>query len=1116
MADARAPEREAAGRDPAVLATRLLPPRPPPGRVPRPRLAARVADGLEGRVVALVAGAGYGKTTLLVECLEGGRLPWVWVSCDPRLEVPERLFAHLLAALGRRFPGVGAGLPPPGDPEERVTALANELLETVPDEFVIALDDVHALGDGAAAVMVRQLMSDLPANVHFAVASRRALGPLPSRVRASGVTVIAEQELAFTLAEAEALLGAGDGPLDEADVGEIHRRTEGWAAGLLLARQAAGAPQHDESLVGGPHFDYLAEEVLATLEPATRRFLTETSILERFTPELATAVTGEERAADLIDSLVRGHLFTVPLDERGEWFRYHHLFRDLLERMLAEATPPAQVRELHRRAGRAFAVAGLYDEAARHHLLGEDHEAAADSLLALSEQTGWARPDPALIELLAQVPARDWERHPHLRLASALVRFLGGERVVALGEWGIAIDALVERGDHEEAVNALFVSQQAMLTCGLRPELRVRAGEPYLERLQDAGTRLSLVEFQIGVAHAVAAHEEEAERWFAAAARRGGPGELALIVPTTELMRSLYFDLPAGRIGTALGRIEPSLERLRPIEVPESLMVQAYGLGFRAAILADTGRYRECLAERAAVLEVSAAVGMREAPGLVNLWWQLTCLSGMGDWSTLATLVDDAERVVARGADTNVEYRYPAALARLDAATGFPQRALVRVAAAREALARYGDAYESPMILIEAAHAAVAAGDRELGIALAEEARETAAARGAGWYRARAALVAAWAEGGGPRAQERVAEAVALSTTGDLELLWTHRERPIAAPVLAAGLELGPVARRAAELAAACGGEVLSEVVERVGSASGRELLARVVDEQTDVEPEAVRALEADTREEVKAAAGDLRRRLEARARQPLRISTFGGLRVLRGSRLLTDADFGRPKARVLLAALVCAGASGLARDRVLDLLWPELTPDRGVRAFDTTLHALRRTLEPWASPRAGGSVIGRVGDLYRLEPGPQDRLDLAEIRDLMEAARRARDDAAIAHLSRAEELSRGEFLPEHPYEDWAREARESLAATRVELLALLAERLLEAGRPVAAIERYRELLAMEPETEAWHRALMRGYDLAGERGKALRQFHACRTVLRTALGTEPSAETTALYVSLL
>src|SRR4051812_31553831 len=231
-----------AARAAGVLRTRLLPPRLPPNSVPRTELVERLHRGLDGRLTGLVAGAGYGKTTLLVQALEGSELRSVWLSCDARLGTPEMLVAHVAAGVAEAFPGVASALPPGGPPEIQIAALANELVETIPDDFVLALDDVHALSGDAVLDALGQLASDLPPNVHLAMTSRREIAIPTSRAAAGGTTIIGEDMLAFSFQEATELLEDAPGAPGEAEIGELHQRTEGWVAGLLLATRSGAAP----------------------------------------------------------------------------------------------------------------------------------------------------------------------------------------------------------------------------------------------------------------------------------------------------------------------------------------------------------------------------------------------------------------------------------------------------------------------------------------------------------------------------------------------------------------------------------------------------------------------------------------------------------------------------------------------------------------------------------------------------------------------------------------------------------------------------------------------------------------------------------------------------------
>jgi DNA-binding SARP family transcriptional activator len=937
-----------------------------------------------------------------------------------------------------------------------------------------------------------------------------------SRVAAGGVTLVGEEALAFSFDEAAELLGDGDGGLGEAAIGELHQRTEGWVAGLLLATRAAGEPQSLARVShAGPHFDYLADEVLRELPDDLQRFLIDLSALERFTPELAAVVAARADARELIDALVAAHMFVVPAGE--DWFRFHHLFGAFLRRRLS-GRPAPELAELHLRAAGGWQDLGFHQEAVRHCLEAGAGEAAADALEPIAEAMV-PTPERATLALwLERIPEATWRRRPRILLAHGFIRYLGGDFEEGFRAWLEGVEGLEAAGHEEHAAAALQRCLQAMLTAGIPPLDRVAAAEPHLERLAAAGAAAAPVRMMLAVDHASAGDADACERAIAAALAACGPRERALLGPFAEVVRGFYVDFPRGRIAEAMRRVEDGLARLVPLESLESSFLQAFGRGFHAVMLGDLGRYPAALAESEAVLDLGARLGIRTAPLPVSLWWRLTALCGMDDWRAVAALEPEALRAIALGTGTNLAFRLGAALAQATAARGEAEAALARVATARRELQEYGPSFEVPMVLCELALAARRAGRADVAAGLADEARERAGALGFDWHRARAALLGADAHGPGEAGDARLSEALRLTDAHDLLPLWTARERPRAAALLSRALAAGlPEAPVAARLSAACGREVLHDCALGLeGAPAARAALADAVGEDTDIDPETLRVLLADHDPAVAGAAERLRQIVQHRARPPIRIETFGGLRLYRSGARVPDSAFGRAKARALLGALVCAGERGVHRDRLVDQLWHDLPPERGARALDTTLHELRRTLEPAMSPRSGGSFLTRDGEIFHLRLGEKDSWDAGEFTSLARAPARPGDEEALERMLRAERLWTGDFLADFPYEPWAEGARAELEAERLALLERLAGALAAAGRPGAAIDRYRRLVDTDPEREGWHRALMRAYVQAGERPLALRQYHACRATLRQRLGIEPSPETRDLYVSLL
>src|SRR6516165_3633467 len=416
------------GQD-VLLATKLHVPRPQPGFVPRRRLVEALGEGLARGRVLVCAPAGSGKTALLGEWARGGGRPVAWLGLDGGDSDPARFWRYAVAALDRARPGLAGrvGPPPARSFEGLVTALVNELAaDPGPEEVLLVLDDYHLVDSGPVHESVAFLLENLPPGLAVVV-SGRADPPLPlARLRARGqLAELRAADLRFTGEEAAALLGEAAGPgLPGPAVAALVARTEGWAAGLQLAglslRGHADAAGFVAAFSGSHRFvlDYLADEVLDGQPGPVRAFLLETSVLERLTGELCDAVTGCVGGHATLEQIERAGLFLVPLDEVRGWWRYHHLFADLLRARL-QAEQSARVPALHRAAATWCEEHDLADDAVRH-ALGAGDTAWAARLVERHVETLLGRSERATLHRwLSALPAESVRDRPRLCLAQA-------------------------------------------------------------------------------------------------------------------------------------------------------------------------------------------------------------------------------------------------------------------------------------------------------------------------------------------------------------------------------------------------------------------------------------------------------------------------------------------------------------------------------------------------------------------------------------------------------------------------------------------------------------------------------------------------------------------------
>ena len=402
----------------SLLLTKLYIPPPRPNTVLRPRLVERLNEGMHGRLTLVSAPAGFGKTTLISEWLAGCERTVAWLSLDAGDGDPARFLAYLASALQTIDENYGKGLlavlntpqPQPPPIESLLTGLLNEI-STIPNNFVIVLDDYHVIDSSPVDQALNFLVEHQPPQMHLVIATRED-PPLPlARLRAHGqLTELRAADLRFTPAEAADFLNRMMGlNLRDADIAALEARTEGWIAGLQLAALSmqgrADAAGFIQAFTGSHHFvlDYLASEVLDRQPEHVRSFLLQTAILDRLSGPLCDAVTMQDGGRGMLETLERENLFVVPLDDQRQWYRYHHLFADVLRAHLTEAQPE-QVTGLHQRASAWYEQNGFAHDAIRHSLAAADFVRAAAlielawSAMDLSYQSatwlGWVKALP--------------------------------------------------------------------------------------------------------------------------------------------------------------------------------------------------------------------------------------------------------------------------------------------------------------------------------------------------------------------------------------------------------------------------------------------------------------------------------------------------------------------------------------------------------------------------------------------------------------------------------------------------------------------------------------------------------------------------------------------------
>ena len=440
-----------------LLESKLHVPRRRRGIVARARLEHRLDREALPAVVLVSAPAGFGKTTLVAEWVAGeageGARHAAWLSLDRRDSDPSVFWSYVVAALRTVAPEVGSDAlaalqSSPSSPSSLETVVATLIndLAALDGDVVLVLDDYHVVESLEVHESMRFLVEHRPAQLHLIVGSR-ADPPWPlAALRARGALLeIRAADLRFTGEEAGAYLNDAMGlELTAADVDTLEGRTEGWIAALQLAALSLQGREDTAAFIAGfagdDRFvvDYLIDEVLDRQSDEVRAFLLETSILTRLSAPLCAAVTGRADAKAILDGLERSNLFLVALDDRRQWYRYHHLFADVLRARLSDERPDL-VGARHRRAGDWFEAHGDRAEAIRHAIAAEDHERAAELIELAIPDLRRARQEATQRQWLDALPPELFEKRPVLSLGRVGARMVIGH-----------VDGVEELLDHIE------------------------------------------------------------------------------------------------------------------------------------------------------------------------------------------------------------------------------------------------------------------------------------------------------------------------------------------------------------------------------------------------------------------------------------------------------------------------------------------------------------------------------------------------------------------------------------------------------------------------------------------------------------------------------------------
>ncbi|HEX8071545.1 MAG TPA: BTAD domain-containing putative transcriptional regulator [Pyrinomonadaceae bacterium] len=1093
-----APPQAAAQPAPAFfLRTKLLPPRPAPALLPRPRLIERLATNLVHPVTLVAANAGSGKTTLVADFVRTQARPFVWYQLDHTDADPFVFLGYLANGLRQHAPEFGAATlaylqqaaaEVAQQPERAVDVLLNEVLDLVEQPMIIVLDDYHHLGaETPVHAVVDRLLAYLPDVLHVIIISRDVPAISLSRLRAqNALTIIDRAELLFTDDETQQLFRqVFDLELTPAQLAEYRERTHGWITALQLVRQVAqrqalarganaGAPDLVEILRQSERdiFDYFAEEVFADEPGEVQEFLLRIALLERVETDVCGRLFSAANCAALLPALVRRNVFiTVASDGRGEEYRLHPLFRDFLRRRLHAEIGQAGVAAEHARCAGYFIERGRWEPAVRHLLAAEDFARAAEVVAAKGEEWLATGAFSALVSFVAALPEAVTRDHPRALAHRAEVARLRGEYDAAQTLFRRAAALMNEQGDTEGEAEALH-----SLATIARRRGDYQTAFAYLDRAVELTDEHSPVRVKCGNTRGLCLvymkQRAEGERVF----REALQAAEALHDEHYARLIAHNLGLPAmvrGDFGEALRWLRhmlPADDHAPPTPQEATAHLNMARCYLWRGDFASCERHLERAMTCCQLFNMGADVGGAVLETYGDLYLE------RADAARAAEFYDLAVRAYEQaGLDVwRFEVREAQALLHLQVGDLLGARALLdhlieqRVAA--------GDDEGTQTARLARGRVMLAQGDTAAATAELEPVLHYFHAQGLYYYEAQACT----------------ALAAARQQTGDEPQMLAHL-------------------RRALDLAARYDYEHwLQRELER------NPALFRT--------PQALELLPPDLREQVPAAQAQAAAPVAVAPGAPpkpaadLTIKMLGPVEIYRDpARPLAADAWTTKRARDILCFIASRRHRRASKDTIIDTFWGEADFDAVEKNFHPTVSHIRKALNS-RQPLKQNFLLYRDGD-YLLSQDFAYSIDTEEFDRLVaeaDAARRAgKHDRQIELYEQACALYRGDFM-QGTYDEWVEEQRAYYREQYLRMLEALAVAAQKQEDWPRTLQLAQEILRDDQFREDVHCMLMRAHGALGNRGAIKEQYDALRRLLRKELGVEPAAETQRLYKQLM
>jgi LuxR family maltose regulon positive regulatory protein len=956
--------------------------------------------------------------------------------------------------------------------EAIVGVLVNELYETIPEYFVVVLDDYHFVDESEFVnAFMDTLLYYLPENCHILLASRTLPGLTLTRLVAKQqVAGLGVNDLRFNAQELQALMSQNYNlELPDSEAEELAAQFEGWITGILLTTHTMWRGLF-EGLIRAQRaevqvFDYLTTEVFAQQSEEVRQFLLASSILERMNPALCNELLGINNSQEILDFLENRNLFIVHLEGDGPWYRYHHLFQEFLEGKLRNEEPD-RYTGLHEKAAQIFEAWGSPQEAINHYLKAKAHGEAVRLIEGVAEETFNAGRWQTLANWIDALPEDMHVAKPQLLLYRAQVHDELGELDKAISLFDRARGVFSKKGDQKGVARAQVLKSIALRFKGHLQEA-IRICEEALSALGQEDVRtVAEAHRNVGICYGMKGE-------FSRAVEELGRA-LQLYEQDGDLYNVAYLNhdlgtahVLMGNIGDSVRHYEHALQNWRHLGNLHALGNTLNSIG---VLRYYQGEYQEATKTLEEALEKARSVGYLrvEATILASLG---DVYRDLGEHEQALGIYEEALGIAEKVDETLIVVHTLDALGNTHRLTGDSGKAEALITRALEEGQDHQLGYETGICQTSLGILCYERGDVQEALEYLTQARELFERCEAKRELARAHLHLAQTFYLGEDSQEALQHLeAALELTSQLgydQFLVVEGQRalPLLKVAVAQGVE----------------NEVLTQVLERINEHISRIAVGEAPKPAPEVLPAAV---------------------------PPLKIYALGPAKVEYNSSVITKSQWDSALTKEMFFYFV-THPQGLRKEQVMGVFWADSSQDNANSSFHSTNYRLRRAL-------FRECVIHEDG-LYYFNRQVPYWYDVEEFERLIKKAEKLGGDSEerAECYRKAIELYRGDYL-EEVYHDWCMLRREELREKYFSALTELAAFKVSQERVEEAIELYKKILARDDYREEVHREVMRCYALAGDRAMAIRYYKRLVEFLQEELDVPPMTETEEVYQAIV